>query len=117
MPDSNDSATPNPVNMSTLRATGDASLSDGVISAGDANLTLSGAASGSNHMEFETTHEQIAMKFAQLLASSFQLNTTLGQGQTGEVAVDNGSFTVNPQKGTARGLVDSVSVSDIQVDN
>ena len=117
MPDSNESATPNPVNMSTLRATGNASLSDGVVSAGDANLTLSGAASGSNQMEFETTHQQIAMKFAQLLASSFQLNTSLGQGQTGEVAVDNGSFTVNPQKGTARGLVDSVSVSDIQIDN
>ena len=68
-------------------------------------------------MSFEATSQQIAMKFAQLLASSFQLNTALGSGQTGEVAVENGSFTVSPQKGTARGVVDGVSVSDIQIQN
>lgn len=117
MPDSNDNTMANPLDMSTLHAKGNASLSDGVVSAGDANLTLSGADAGSNQMEFEATHQQIAMRFAQLLASSFQLNTGLGQGQTGEVAVDNGSFTVNPQKGTARGLVDSVSISDVQIQN
>ncbi len=118
MPESSSENTmENPVDFTTLRAQGNASLSDGTISAGDANLTLDGASKGSNQMEFEATHQQIAMKFAQLLASSFQLNTALGQGQTGEVAVDNGSFTVNPQKGTARGLVDSVSVSDINIQN
>ena len=112
-----ESSSDNPIDMSTLRASGDASLSDGTVSAGDASLTLAGASQGKNQMSFEATNNQIAMKFAQLLASSFQLNTALGSGQTGEVAVDNGSFTVNPQKGTARGLVDGVSVSDVQIQN
>ena len=118
MPEKDDaSSMDNPIDMSTLRATGNASLSDGVVSAGDASLKLAGASEGSNQMSFEATSQQIAMKFAQLLASSFQLNTALGSGQTGEVAVDNGSFTVSPQKGTARGVVDGVSVSDIQIQN
>ena len=109
--------TDNPLDLNTLSATGNASLSDGTVSAGDASFTLAGASEGKNQMSFEATNQHIAMKFAQLLASSFQLNTTLGSGQTGEVAVDNGSFTVNPQKGTARGLIDGVSVSDVQIQN
>ena len=117
MPESDGKSSENPIDLSTLRAKGNASLSDGTVSAGDASVELAGASSGSNAMTFEATHQQVAMKFAQLLASSFQLNTAMGSGQTGEVAVDNGALTVNPQKGTARGLIDSVSVSDIQIQN
>ena len=107
----------NPIDFSTLQANGSASLSDGVISAGDTNLTLAGASSGKNQMTFGATEQQIAMRFSQLLASSFQLNTTNGQGSSGEVAVDNGSFTVNPQQGTAQGQIDAVSISDINIQN
>lgn len=117
LPENDSPSTDNPIDLSTLRATGNASLSDGTVSAGDASLTLAGASEGKNQMSFEATNQHIAMKFAQLLASSFQLNTAIGSGQTGDVAVDNGSFTVNPQKGTARGLIDGVSVSDVQIQN
>lgn len=117
MPASEGNSMDNPVDLSTLRAKGNASLSNGTVSAGDASLTLAGASNGSNQMNFEATSNQIAMRFAQLLASSFQLNTSMGKGETGEIAIDNGSFTVNPQQGTARGLVDAVSVSDINIGN
>ena len=107
----------NPLDLSTLRAEGSASLSDGRVSAGDASLNLAGQNSGSNQMTFTATQTQIAMKFAQLLASSFQLKTEQGIGSTGEIKLDDSSLTVNPQQGTARGLIDSISVSDISVSN
>lgn len=117
MPESNGQSMSNPLDISTLRAEGTASLSDGVVSAGDASLSLAGQNSGNNQMSFTATQNQIAMKFAQLLASSFQLKTEQGTGTTGAIKLDDTSLTVNPQQGTARGLIDSVSVSDIRVSN
>ena len=117
MPKSDDPGMDNPLDLSTLRAEGSASLSDGRVSAGDASLNLAGQNSGSNQMTFTATQNQIAMKFAQLLASSFQLKTEQGVGSTGEIKLDDSSLTVNPQQGTARGLIDSISVSDISVSN
>ena len=42
MPESDSSGMDNPLDLSTLKAEGSASLSDGVVSAGDASMNLSG---------------------------------------------------------------------------
>ena len=117
IPSSGDSqsAMGNPIDMNSIRANGNLSLSDGQIDAGGASVQLAGANQGANQLAFQANASRISMAFAQLLSSSLAINTDQGNVHTGKTSIEGGEVALRPNKSTATGSVNRVSIESVNL--
>jgi hypothetical protein len=108
-----DSKSPDIVDSSSIRASGQVQLSNGTIDAGSTSAKLAGTKSGDNEVSFAAEGGVLAVEFARFITSSLSINTDTVQMKSDSASVSGGSLTMQADKKELDGDIDNIQVEGV----